>query len=136
MLDLSWAEMAVIAAVVIVVIGPKELPRVLRTIGQWVRRLRRMASEFQDSVDEMVREADLDDLRNRVEQSSPKRLQKEFVDALDPERSDGGQRKESGPDRGPSSSADEAAPERAVAGPPDGEEKTVPERETGGSTDR
>ncbi|MEX2644334.1 MAG: Sec-independent protein translocase protein TatB [Acetobacterales bacterium] len=137
MLDLSWAEMAVIAAVAIVVIGPKELPRVLRTVGQWVRRLRRMASEFQDSVDEMVREADLDDLRNRVEQSSPKHLQQEFVDALDPEGADRKPRSEPAQDCESPSSGDSAVPGDAASLPAgEGEDQSVRRREAGGPAER
>jgi sec-independent protein translocase protein TatB len=92
MFDLAWTEMAVVAAIAILIIGPKEMPRVLRTVGQWVRRLRRMAAEFQDSVDEMVRDSDLEDLRNQVAEASPDRLRQEFTDAIDPSGSgdDGG----------------------------------------------
>ncbi len=89
MFDLAWTEMAVVAAVAIIIIGPKELPRVLRTVGQWVRRLRRMASEFQDSVDEMVRDSELDDLRNQIEEASPDRLGQQFSDAIDPTAASG-----------------------------------------------
>lgn len=52
-----------IAVVAIIVIGPKDLPRALRTVGQWVGKARRVAGDFQDSVDDMVRESELDELR-------------------------------------------------------------------------
>jgi len=59
MFDIGWAEMALVSTVIIVVVGPKELPVVLRTIGRAVSRARAMAREFRDSIDEMADEADL-----------------------------------------------------------------------------
>ena len=59
MFDIGWTEMALVAVVIIVVVGPKELPVVLRTIGRAVFHARAMAREFRDSIDEMVDEADL-----------------------------------------------------------------------------
>jgi sec-independent protein translocase protein TatB len=56
--------------VAIVVIGPKDLPKALRTVGQWVGRARRVAREFKDSVDDMVRDSELDELRRETEQMS------------------------------------------------------------------
>jgi sec-independent protein translocase protein TatB len=70
MLDIGWSEMLVIAVVAIVVIGPKDLPKALRTVGQWVGRARRVAREFKDSVDDMVRDSELDELRRETEQMS------------------------------------------------------------------
>ena len=67
MFDIGWNELLVIAMVAIVVIGPKDLPRVMRTVGQWVRRLKRMGSEFQGQFNEALREAELDDVRKGVE---------------------------------------------------------------------
>jgi len=59
MFDIGWTEMALVAAVIIVVVGPKELPVILRTIGRAVSRARAMAREFRDSIDEMADEVDL-----------------------------------------------------------------------------
>jgi sec-independent protein translocase protein TatB len=59
MFDIGWTEMALVAAVIIVVVGPKELPVVLRTMGRAVSRARAMAKEFRDSIDEIAEEADL-----------------------------------------------------------------------------
>ncbi len=70
MLDIGWSEMLLIAVVAIVVIGPKDLPKALRTVGQWVGRARRVAREFKDSVDDMVRDSELDELRRETEQMS------------------------------------------------------------------
>ena len=59
MFDIGWTEMLLVTAAIIVVVGPKELPIVLRTIGRAVSRARAMAQEFRDSIDEMADEADL-----------------------------------------------------------------------------
>ncbi len=69
MFDLGWSEIAVIAAVALVFIGPKDLPRVLRTVGLYVRKARKVASEFQSSIEEMAREAELDEIRKQIDQT-------------------------------------------------------------------
>lgn len=63
MLDIGWSELLVIGIVALVVIGPKELPGVLRSVGQMVSKLRRMAGEFQGQFQEALREAELDGLK-------------------------------------------------------------------------
>ncbi|MFJ5370275.1 Sec-independent protein translocase protein TatB, partial [Bosea sp. CER48] len=67
MFDIAWSEMVLIGAVALVVIGPKDLPKALRTVGQTVARVRRMASEFQGQFNEAMREAELADLKKQVE---------------------------------------------------------------------
>lgn len=76
--------MALIAAVVLIVIGPKDLPRVLKTIGIWVRKMRSLAGEFQRNIDEMVREAELDDVKQQVERIGRMDLKREAETAIDP----------------------------------------------------
>lgn len=70
MFDIGWTELLVIAVVAILVVGPKELPGMLRTVGQFMGKMRRMASEFQstfnDAVREAERQADLDDIKKSV----------------------------------------------------------------------
>ncbi|MCK0208380.1 Sec-independent protein translocase protein TatB [Starkeya koreensis] len=66
MFDIGWSELLVVGVVALVVIGPKELPRVLRTVGQGVNKLRRMAGEFQGQFNEALREAELTDLKDSV----------------------------------------------------------------------
>jgi len=66
MLGLDWSELALIAVVAVVVIGPKDLPEAVRGIAKSIQKLRRMAGEFQGQVDEVVREAKLDDVRNQI----------------------------------------------------------------------
>jgi sec-independent protein translocase protein TatB len=67
MFDIAWSEMVLIGAVALVVIGPKDLPKALRTVGQTVGRIRRMATEFQGQFNEAMREAELADLKKQVE---------------------------------------------------------------------
>lgn len=67
MFDIGWSELLVIGIVALVVIGPKELPGVVRTIGQSMAKLRRMASDFQNQFNEAMREAELADLKKDAE---------------------------------------------------------------------
>jgi len=66
MFELGWTEILLIAVVAIVVIGPKDLPRAMRGVGQWTGRIKRMAGDFQRQFNEAVREAELDDVKNEV----------------------------------------------------------------------
>lgn len=63
MFDVGWSELMVIAVVAIVVIGPKDLPRVMRLVGQWSGKLKRMGRDFQGQFNEALREAELEDVR-------------------------------------------------------------------------
>jgi sec-independent protein translocase protein TatB len=67
MFDISWSELMLIGVVALVVIGPKELPGVLRTLGQMMRKVRGMASEFQSQFQEAMREAEMADLKKEVD---------------------------------------------------------------------
>ena len=67
MFDMSWGEVMVIGTVALIVIGPKELPRALRTLGGATAKVRRMAAEFQTQFNDAMREADLDDVKREVE---------------------------------------------------------------------
>jgi sec-independent protein translocase protein TatB len=66
MFGLNWGELVVIGIVALIAIGPKELPTVLRTIGQWMGKLRRMANEFQGQFQEALREVELTDLQKHA----------------------------------------------------------------------
>ena len=65
MFDFAWSEIALIAAVALIAIGPKDMPVAIRTVASMVKKARRMASEFQTHVDEMVREANLDEVKDQ-----------------------------------------------------------------------
>jgi sec-independent protein translocase protein TatB len=67
MFGLGWGELVVIGIVALIAVGPKELPTVLRTIGQYMGKVRRMASEFQGQFQEALREAELHDLKKQAE---------------------------------------------------------------------
>jgi sec-independent protein translocase protein TatB len=68
MFDIGWSELVLIGIVALIVIGPKELPGVLRTIGHWSAKIRRMAAEFQGQFQEAMREAELADLKKQVDE--------------------------------------------------------------------
>ena len=68
MFDIGWSGLALIAVVALVAIGPKELPGVLRTAGQWIGKVRRMASEFQGQFQEAMREAEMADLKKSFDE--------------------------------------------------------------------
>jgi len=67
MFDISWTEFLLIGIVALVVIGPKELPGVMRTLGQWTRKVRGMAADFQNQFHEAMREAEMADLKKQVD---------------------------------------------------------------------
>lgn len=83
--DISWSEMAVILLVALIVIGPKDLPQVARTVGQWVRKARGMAREFQNSLEAMAREAELDKVKDEIQQVSRADLRKTVNKHVDPD---------------------------------------------------
>ncbi len=87
MLDLGWIELAVVAVIALMVIGPKDLPKVLRTLGQWTRRLRSLARDFQGHVDDMIRESELEDLRDGVNTVRGRNLGKTLNKMVDPDGS-------------------------------------------------
>lgn len=84
MFDFAWSELALIAVVALVVIGPKDLPRVMRTVGQWTRRARAIAREFQGSLDQMVREAELDDMKRHIDRATSFNVENEIRRTIDP----------------------------------------------------
>jgi sec-independent protein translocase protein TatB len=64
MFDVGWSELLLIGVVALIVVGPKELPRMLRTVGQYVGRAKSVAREFQRSMDDAAREMDLQELQD------------------------------------------------------------------------
>ncbi|CAN5243913.1 Sec-independent protein translocase protein TatB [soil metagenome] len=70
MFDIGWSELVVIGVVALIAIGPKELPGVLRMVGQWIGKARRMASEFQGQFNEAMREAEMADIKKTFDEAS------------------------------------------------------------------
>src|ERR1700760_4711814 len=68
MFDIGWSEIVVIAVVALIAIGPKELPGVLRMVGQWMGKARKMAAEFQGQFQEAMREAEMADLKKSFDE--------------------------------------------------------------------
>ena len=75
--EIGATELLVIAAVALIVVGPKDLPVLMRRIGQFMARMRAMAAEFRSSFDEMARQSELDELRREVEAMRQGRLMEE-----------------------------------------------------------
>jgi sec-independent protein translocase protein TatB len=67
MFDLSWSHILIFLVVALVVVGPKDMPRLLRMAGQWMGKARAMANEFRKSFDDMARQSELDELRQEIE---------------------------------------------------------------------
>lgn len=89
MFDIGWPEMMVVALVLIIVVGPKDLPRVLRTVAKWVSKARGMARDFQRSIDDIARQADLDDVRRDLNSIASPDISKGLDGFLDPTVSEG-----------------------------------------------
>ena len=84
MLDIGWPELFLIAVVTIVVVGPRELPRVVRGVTGLIRKARGLADEFRGTLDDMAREADLEDIKKEVERAGKVDVAEEFEAAVDP----------------------------------------------------
>ena len=86
MLDIGWTELLVVAVVLIVVVGPKELPHMLRTFGKTMTQLRRMATDFRSQVDDALKEADLEDVSSAVRDVRKLNPASQLRDAMNPLR--------------------------------------------------
>lgn len=84
MLDLSWQELFLIGVVALIVIGPKDMPQVMRSVAGFVRKARALSREFQNGVAQMMREAELDELRRKLEEAGGVDVDKTMRDAVDP----------------------------------------------------
>jgi sec-independent protein translocase protein TatB len=83
MFDIGWSEMLIIGVVALVVIGPKELPGALKTFAYWMKQARKLAREFQSGVDDMIRQAELDEAKQAVEDARRK-INSDIENAIDP----------------------------------------------------
>ena len=84
MFDLGWPEMLVIAIVLIVVVGPKDLPKMLRTFGKTTSSLRKMAGDFRKQFDEALKEAELDDIKSTIDSARKLNPAADIKKALNP----------------------------------------------------
>ena len=84
MFDIGWQELFLIGLVTILVVGPKEIPRVLRTVVAAVRKVRGLANDFQRGIDELARETELDEIRRDLEKGATLDLEREFEETIDP----------------------------------------------------
>jgi sec-independent protein translocase protein TatB len=82
--DLGMSELLLIGVVALVVIGPKDLPKALRVAGFWVKKARTLSREFQSSVEQMIREAELDEMRQELKKATEIDLEKQFRETIDP----------------------------------------------------
>lgn len=82
--DIGWPELMVIGVVALVVIGPKDLPAALRVAGYWVRKARTMSREFHSHFEEMIREAELDEVRQELKKVTDINLDHEVNKIMDP----------------------------------------------------
>jgi sec-independent protein translocase protein TatB len=84
MFDIGWSEMAIVLLVALIVIGPKDLPRLARNMGQWAAKGRAMAREFQRALEDMAREAELDKVKSEIEKAGRTDLGKTVEKTIDP----------------------------------------------------
>jgi len=83
MFDIGYSELLLIAVIALIVIGPKDLPRVMRTVGHWVGRARGMARHFRSGVDTMMREAELEEMEKKWREENERILRDHpFADPL------------------------------------------------------
>ncbi len=83
MFDLAWSEIALIGVVALIAIGPKDMPVAIKTVAQMVKKARRMAGEFQTHVDEMVREANLHEVRDQINDIRRMDIKGKIMSAVD-----------------------------------------------------
>ena len=84
MFDLSWSHIAILVVVALIVLGPKELPNAIRTGAQLLRAGRKLAGEFRSGVDELVREAELDETRRTITQAMTEGVDNTIGRTIDP----------------------------------------------------
>jgi len=86
MLDVGWTELVVIAIVLIIVVGPKDLPPMLRTFGKMMTKMRGMANDFRQQFDEALKEADLDEVRRTLSDAQKLNPAHSLREAMNPLR--------------------------------------------------
>lgn len=84
MFDIGWQELFIVSILALIVVGPKDLPRAIRNITGLMRKARLMARDFQVGIDEVVREADLDEMKNSIKKLSDEDITNQIKNAVDP----------------------------------------------------
>jgi len=82
MFDIGWQELFILAVLAIIVIGPKDLPRAIRAVTKGIRKARSLARDLQDGMDEVIREAELDDIKETISASNMD-ISKQIEEAVD-----------------------------------------------------
>src|SRR5258708_4106308 len=82
--DIGWQELLLIGVIALVVIGPKDLLAALRVAGVWMRKARVLSREFQSSVEQMIRDAELDEMRQQLKKATDFDINREFQKTIDP----------------------------------------------------
>ncbi|HEV2562691.1 MAG TPA: Sec-independent protein translocase protein TatB [Rhizomicrobium sp.] len=85
MLDFSWSHILIVLIVALVVVGPKDLPRLMRIMGQWAGKARAMANEFRKSFDDMARQAEVEELRAEINALRDQKLGNSIMPPAEPE---------------------------------------------------
>lgn len=115
-----------IAVVAIVIIGPKDLPRTLRTVGRWIAKARGMAREFQNSLDDIARDTELDELKKQITDVSNFDVRGEIEQSFDPGASAGGLDGPPAPDEAGEGTTASDSSDEAAAPEPKGEPDAEP----------
>jgi sec-independent protein translocase protein TatB len=85
--DFGWSEIMLIGVIALVVIGPKDLPKAMRIAGYWMKKARALSQEFHNSVDEVIREAELHEMREQLKKATAFDLDRTFRQTIDPDGS-------------------------------------------------
>ena len=83
MFDIAWSELLIVGVIALVVVGPKDLPKLMRMAGRWMAKARAMANEFRKSFDDMARQTELDELKREIDSLRNERPLRSIEKALD-----------------------------------------------------
>lgn len=83
MFDIGWTEVAVIVTLALIIIGPKDIPKTMGTIARWIGKAKAMAGEFQRNIDDMIKEAELDEVKNQLQTMRTFDIKSQIENAVD-----------------------------------------------------
>ena len=112
MLDIGWSELLVVAIVAVIVVGPKDLPRLMRTVGRYTSKARGLAREFRASFEELGRETELEEINREMERIRREDPIRQRTNAIAPPL--------------PKTTKEEVSPAEAKKSPPASNEETPP----------